>query len=78
MLIDLTQLKPGESGAIKELHGGSEFARKIQSMGIRQEKRLRKVSSHFWRGPQTVEVDKIRLAIGWGMAKKIFVEVQRS
>lgn len=78
MLIDLTQLKPGESGIMRELHGGSGFARKIQSMGIREGKRLRKVSSHFWRGPQTVEVDKVRIAIGWGMAKKIFVEIERS
>ena len=77
MLVDLTQVKPGESGIIKELQGGAEFARKLQSIGIRQEKRLKKISSHFWRGPQTVEVDNVSVAIGWGMAKKIFIEVDR-
>ncbi len=45
-------------------------------MGIREGKRLKKVSSHFWQGPQTVEVDKVRIAIGFGMAKKIFIEVK--
>lgn len=77
MLVDLTQVKPGEIGLIKELRGGCDFARRIQSMGIREGKRLKKISSHFWCGPQTVEVDKTRVAIGFGMAKKIFIEVER-
>ena len=77
MLVDLTQVKPGETGIIKELRGGCDFARRIQSMGMREGKKLKKVSSHFWRGPQTVEVDKTRVAIGFGMAKKIFIEVER-
>jgi len=77
MLVDLTQVKPGEIGLIKELREGGDFARRIQSMGIREGKRLKKISSHFWRGPQTVEVDKTRVAIGFGMAKKIFIEVER-
>ncbi len=75
MSIDLTQMKPGETGVIKELCGGSGFMRKIQSMGIRPGRKIKKVSSHFWRGPQTIEVDKARVAIGFGMARKIIVEV---
>ncbi|MDP8229727.1 MAG: FeoA family protein [Candidatus Gorgyraea atricola] len=78
MIIDLTQVKNGESGIIKELRGGSDFSQRVQNIGIRQGKKIKKISSHFWRGPQTVEVDKVRVAIGWGMAKKIFVEVERS
>lgn len=75
MSIDLTQMKPGETGVIKELCGGMEFMRRLQSMGIRPGRRIRKVSSHFWRGPQTIEVDKARVAIGFGMAKKIIIEL---
>ena len=77
MLIDLTHMKPGESGIISELRGGCDFARRIQLMGIRPGRKIKKVSSHFWRGPQTIEVDKARVAIGFGMAKKIFIEVER-
>lgn len=77
MLLDLTQIKPGESGVIMELRGGCDFTRRIQSMGMRPGKKMKKISSHFWRGPQTVEVDKMRIAIGFGMAKKIFIEVDR-
>ncbi|MFC1666440.1 ferrous iron transport protein A [Candidatus Omnitrophota bacterium] len=77
MVIDLTQMEIGKFGIIEVLHGGQAFIRKAQSMGIRPGKRIKKVSSHFWRGPQTIEIDRMRLAIGFGMAKKIFVQVKR-
>lgn len=76
MIIDLTQMRTGESGIIKELRGGCDFGRRINSMGLRPGKQIKKVSSHFWRGPQTVEVDRVRFSIGFGMAKKVFIEVR--
>jgi len=75
--IDLTQLRPGETGVVEEVQGGHGFARKIQSMGLRQGKRITKVSSHFWRGPQTVKIGHFQIAIGFGMAKKIIIQVER-
>jgi len=77
MVIALTQMKTGDSGVIKELRGGGNFARRINSIGLRPGKRMKKISSHFWRGPQTVEVDRVRFSIGFGMAKKIFIEVRK-
>jgi len=77
MIIDLTQMQPGESGIISEIQGGHGLIRKLQSMGIRPGKRITKVSSHFWRGPQTVEIDNLQIAIGFGMARRILVEVKR-
>ena len=77
MLIDLTHMKPGELGVITQLRGGCDFAGRIQGMGIRTGKKIKKISSHFWRGPQTIEVDNSRFAIGFGMARKIFIEVER-
>ncbi len=76
MIIDLTQLQPEEIGIVKEIQGGHGMVRKLQSMGVRPGKKITKVSSHFWRGPQTVEVDNIQIAIGFGMAKKILIEVK--
>ncbi|MCK4462732.1 MAG: ferrous iron transport protein A [Candidatus Omnitrophica bacterium] len=77
MTIDLTRMKPGESGAVTEIQGGFGMMRRVQSMGIRPGKKITKVSSHFWRGPQTIEIDNLRVAIGFGMARRIFVEVER-
>lgn len=77
MLIDLTQMQPGEAGIVKEIQGGQGLVRKLQSMGVRPDKKITKVSSHFWRGPQTVEIDNLQIAVGFGMARRILVEVQR-
>ena len=77
MAVDLIQMKPGETGIVKEIQGGHGLVRKLQSMGLRAGKKITKVSSHFWRGPQTVEVDNMQIAIGFGMAKLILVEVKR-
>ncbi|MCX5698944.1 MAG: FeoA family protein [Candidatus Omnitrophica bacterium] len=77
MIIDLTQIQPGETGIVKEIQGGRGIVRKLQSMGLRPGKKITKVSSHFWRGPQTVEVGNIQIAVGFGMAKRILLEVKR-
>jgi len=77
MTIDLTQMQPGESGLIIEIQGGHGLIGKIQSMGLRPGKKITKVSSHFWRGPQTVEIDNLQIAVGFGIARRILVEVQR-
>ena len=77
MVLNLTQIKIGEIGVIREIHGGHCFARRVQGMGIRPGKKIKKIASHFWCGPQTIEIDKLRFALGFGMAKKIFVEVER-
>ena len=77
MILDLTQMQPGETGIVSEIQGGFGFIRKLQSMGVRPGKKITKVSSHFWRGPQTIEIDNSQIAIGFGMAKRILVEVKR-
>jgi len=77
MIIDLTQMHPGEVGIVKEIQGCLGQARKLQSMGLRLGKKITKVSSHFWHGPQTLEMNNMQIAVGFGMAKKIFIEVLR-
>ncbi|UCH12277.1 MAG: ferrous iron transport protein A [Candidatus Omnitrophota bacterium] len=77
MTVDITRLQPGESGTVAEIQGGLGFTRKIQGMGIRPGKRITKVSSHFWRGPQTIAIGNLKVAIGFGMAKRILVKVER-
>ena len=77
MVIDLTGLKPGQKGIIVELEGGVGFTRRLESMGIRPGKKITKISAQFWRGPQIVKVDNSQVAVGFGMAKRIFVEVER-
>ncbi len=74
MVIDLTQMQQGEVGTVKEIQGGHGIVRKLQSIGLRPGKKIVKVSSHFWQGPQTVAIDNIQVAVGFGIAKKIIIE----
>ena len=77
MIISLVEMRPGERGVVQGVEGGFGAAKRIQSMGIRMGKGIKKETGHSRRGPQTVLVDKFKVAIGFGMAEKILVEVKR-
>jgi len=69
----LRLMKAGQSGVVVEIHGGYGFVRRLSAMGIRPGKRITKVSAMFMRGPVTVRVDRVQLAIGYGLANRIIV-----
>jgi ferrous iron transport protein A len=73
--ISICQLRPGQSGRVIEILGGHGIAERLNSMGIRPDKNITKVSSAFMKGPVTVSVDRCQIAIGYGMAQKVMVEV---
>lgn len=50
--------------------------RRLNAMGIRPGKQITKVSSMFMRGPVTIQVDNAQLALGFGMARRILVELE--
>lgn len=77
MIVSLVDMKSGESGVVVSLEGGHGFMDRVQNMGIRVGKEIKKTGAHFWRGPHTVLVDNFQVAIGFGMASKILVEVKR-
>ena len=75
MVINLTEMKPGQSGNVAELKGGSQFIEKLGQIGLRKGKKVKKISSVFRRGPVTVCIDNYQLAIGYGKAVRVLVEV---
>ena len=70
----LTELKAGQSAVVKEIDGGHEASERLATLGIRPGKTITKISSHFWKGPIAIRMDKTKVAIGHGMAEKIIVE----
>lgn len=74
---NLTQLSEGESGVVTGIHGGHGLVCRLESMGIRAGKRVTKVSSQIMRGPVTLRVDNSQVAMGFGMASKIMVELEK-
>ena len=77
MIVSLTEMKSGESGTVASLEGGRGFVVRLQNLGIRSGQKIAKVSAHFWRGPVTVKVQGANVALGFGMAERVMVEVDR-
>ena len=77
MVLNLIQLKSGQKGVVINVQGGAGLIRRLGSMGIRPGKKITKISAQFWRGPQIVKVDNTQVAIGFGMASRILIEVEK-
>ena len=73
--VPLSRLEAGQSGIVVEVQGGQGMINRLGALGIRPGKRITKVSSMFMRGPITVQVGNGRVAIGFGMAKRIVVNL---
>jgi len=74
-LVALSQLKAGQSGRVIEVRGGHSLLGRLSALGLRQGSKVTKLSSMLMRGPVTVQSGRTQLAIGFGMANKIIVEV---
>ena len=71
---DLTQTNKGKTVKVVEITGGQQFRKKIDAIGLRVGSRIVKLSSQVLNGPVTIKIGSTKLAIGHGMAKKIFVD----
>jgi len=76
--VDLTQLKEGESGIVAKIDGGFGLIKRLQSLGLRTGKKVTKVSSQLMRGPVTIRIGNSQIAIGFGMARKIILRVDKT
>ena len=74
--ISLIHLRRRQSGRVIQIMGGYGMIRRLSALGIRPGKRITKVSAMFMRGPVTVKVGGIEIALGFGMASRIMVEVE--
>jgi ferrous iron transport protein A len=74
LLTDLAQLKQGESGTIVDIQGGQGLIKRLESLGIRPGVKITKLTAQFMRGPVTMRIGNSRIAVGFGMAKKIVLQ----
>ncbi len=75
--LTLAQMKTGQTGTVVEVLGGHGLIRRLDALGIRPGKKVTKISSTLFHGPVTLAVDNARVAVGFGMAKRIIVEVDK-
>jgi len=74
-MIDLTEMKSGQKGKVSEIRGGRGITVKLEALGIRPGVVISKVSTQILRGPVIVEIGKTKVAIGFGMARRIIVKL---
>ena len=77
-LVTLRHMRSGQRGKVVEVHGGHGLVNRLGSLGIRPGKRITKVSSMLMRGPVTIQVGNAQMALGFGMANKIIVELEEA
>ena len=75
--VNLRQMYPGQSGRVVNIDGGMGLVRRLSALGVRPGRKITKVSSMLMRGPVTVQLGGTRLAIGFGMAGRILVEIEQ-
>ncbi len=75
--VQLNEMYPGQNGRVVRVEGGAGLLSRLGAMGIRPGRKITKLSSMLMRGPVTVQAGSTRLAIGYGMASKIIVELEQ-
>lgn len=75
--ISLAQMQSGQKGRIVEINGGAGLARRLDALGIRTGKEITKISAQLMRGPVLLQQDHTQAAVGFGMASKVLVEINR-
>jgi ferrous iron transport protein A len=76
--LTLTEMKTGQTGIVIEVLGGHGLIRRLDALGIRPGRKVTKLSSTLFRGPVMLRVDNTQVAVGFGMARKITVEADKS
>jgi len=75
-MTDLTRMKRGEKGKVVKIVGGFGLLRRLEALGIRNGVEVTKASAQIMRGPITLKAGNTEVAIGYGMAKRVFVELE--
>jgi len=72
--MDLTDIACGVPAKVICIEGGHSCRQKIQNLGIREGRTIKKITATSSRGPIIVKADSTQIALGRGMASSIIVE----
>ena len=70
----LVNLKNNEEGLILSIEGGRNAISKLEALGIRPGKKIRKMNSQIFRGPIVIEIDGRDIGLGYGLANKVLIK----
>jgi ferrous iron transport protein A len=75
--LTLAEMRTGQTGTVVGVLGGHRLIRRLDALGIRPGKKVTKLSSALFRGPIMLRVNSTQVAVGFGMARKIIVELDK-
>jgi ferrous iron transport protein A len=75
--LTLAEMRTGQTGTVVGVLGGHGLIQRLDALGIRPGRKVTKLSSTIFRGPVMLRVNSTQVAVGFGMARKIIVEVDR-
>ena len=73
----LGMMRTGDSGIVVHMTGGHNMINRLDALGVRQGKIITKLSSMFMRGPVTIKFDEVQVAIGYRMANRIVIKLDK-
>jgi len=74
-LVALSELKSGQSGKIQFIRGGHSVLQRLLDMGLTPSTKITLIRAAPFEGPIEIGVRGSKLAIGRGIASKVFVEL---
>ena len=74
MVKKITELRSKEFAKVISIEGGQNFKEKLNTLGIRKNIKIKKVSGSFLGGPIVIKINLMEIAIGWRMADKVLVQ----
>ena len=75
-LIALSEMKDGQSGKISFIRGGHNVLQRLLDMGLTPSTKITLIKAAPFEGPIQIFVRGSRLALGRGIASKVFVDPQ--
>lgn len=75
-LLPLTELEANQNGIIKEIQGGRGIIARLNALGVIPGKKVTKISAMMMRGPVVIKIGNMKIALGFGQARRIIVEVK--
>ena len=73
--VSLAQMRSGQSGKIVEINAGVGLAKKLEALGVRTGREIKKISEQLMRGPVLFQHNNTQAAMGFGIASNVLVEV---
>ena len=75
-LVALSEVKAGQSGKIAFIRGGHQLLQRLLDMGLTPSTKITLLKTAPFEGPIEISVRGSKLAIGRGIASKVFVELE--